>query len=197
MKKEHIFKSTSFKELINHAIAFLEGTPVESLPPSTRFSGSGVYVLYYFGNCKVYEGIYGEPHLPIYVGKAVPPGWRQARMRSDENDGSLFRRLSEHARNIASTDNLSLSDFRCRFILFAYDESDLVGTVEAALIRKYNPLWNSFIDGFGNHDPGSGRYDQAKSEWDVLHPGREWANRLRGVSPKSENILKKIKNYKR
>ena len=74
------------------------------------------------------------------------------------------------------------------------DESSMITIVEAALIRKYRPLWNAVIDGFGNHDPGSGRYDQAKSEWDVLHPGRTWAEKLRGKSPELEGIKAKIKN---
>jgi len=74
-------------------------------------------------------------------------------------------------------------------------ESNLIGTVEAALIRLYKPLWNSVIDGFGNHDPGKGRYEQAKSEWDVIHPGRNWAKRLRGQSPNIYDILIKIENY--
>lgn len=74
-------------------------------------------------------------------------------------------------------------------------ESDLIVPVEAELIRKYRPVWNMIIDGFGNHNPGAGRYDQAKSEWDILHPGRDWANRLKGKSPLLENIVIKIKKY--
>jgi hypothetical protein len=72
-------------------------------------------------------------------------------------------------------------------------ESDLVVPVEAELIRRYAPLWNTVIDGFGNHDPGRGRYDQAKSEWDVLHPGRPWAERLRGESPSLVQVMDKIR----
>jgi hypothetical protein len=71
-------------------------------------------------------------------------------------------------------------------------ESDLIGPVEAELIRRYKPLWNTVVDGFGNHDPGSGRYDQARSEWDVLHPGRPWAERLTGASPQVNDILDRI-----
>ena len=71
-------------------------------------------------------------------------------------------------------------------------ESDLIVPVEAEMIRRYTPLWNSVVDGFGNHDPGSGRYNQAKSEWDVLHPGRSWAERLTGESPRLEEVLRKI-----
>lgn len=71
-------------------------------------------------------------------------------------------------------------------------ESDLVVPVEAELIRRYVPLWNSIIDGFGNHDPGSGRYNQAKSEWDVLHLGRLWAEKLTGESPGFEEVIDKV-----
>jgi hypothetical protein len=71
-------------------------------------------------------------------------------------------------------------------------EADLIIPVEAALIRKHRPLWNAVIDGFGNHDPGKGRYDQARSEWDVLLPGRPWADRLTGQPPSLEEVLKKI-----
>lgn len=72
-------------------------------------------------------------------------------------------------------------------------ESDLVVPVEAELIRQYTPLWNTVIDGFGNHDPGSGRYNQARSEWDVLHPGRPWAKRLTGTSPVRKDVIEKVR----
>ena len=75
-------------------------------------------------------------------------------------------------------------------------ESDLVVPVEAELIHRYRPLWNCVVDGFGNHDPGKGRYNQARSEWDVLHPGRPWADRLTGKSPRMKDILAKIERSK-
>jgi Eco29kI restriction endonuclease. len=65
-------------------------------------------------------------------------------------------------------------------------ESNLIGTVEAGLIRYYTPIWNTLVDGFGNHDPGKGRYNQAKSDWDVLHAGRPWADRLKQSKSLSE-----------
>ena len=65
--------------------------------------------------------------------------------------------------------------------------------VESTLIRKHHPLWNSIVDGFGNHDPGRGRYNQARSEWDVLHPGRPWADRLMGEPPSLEEVIEKVK----
>jgi len=167
--EKHLFKSDSFQELINEAISFFCSTPMESLPPD-------------------------EPEIPIYVGKAVLPEWRQGRTTTKENEPALYRRLKEHSRSISTANNLDLDDFYYRFMVFSLADSDLIGAVEAALIRKYQPLWNSLIDGFGNHDPGKGRYEQAKSEWDVLHSGREWANRLKGKSPKMNEILRKIKN---
>ena len=71
----------------------------------------------------------------------------------------------------------------------------MIGTVEASLIRLYMPIWNCCIDGFGNHDPGSGRYNQAMSDWDILHPGRPWAKRLRGEHPTQIEISEKALSY--
>lgn len=123
------------------------------------------------------------------------PGWRQGRDAIKENEPALYRRLNEHARSINSVKNLETSDILCRFIVLKSQEADLISTVEAAMTRKYNPLWNSHIDGFGNHDPGRGRYEQARSEWDVLHPGRVWADRLQGIPPAKEKIIQKVELY--
>ena len=73
--------------------------------------------------------------------------------------------------------------------------SSLIGTVEAALIRLYTPLWNSSIDGFGNHDPGKGRYNQAKSDWDVFHPGRKWADKCQGRHSTELKVKENIATY--
>lgn len=194
--EDHIFKSESFLELINEAVEFMIKTPMESLAPSVKFDGAGVYALYYSGNFPMYKKIFSKnKDLPIYVGKAVLPGWRQGRSAHKEKDSALYRRLSEHARSIDAAENLDLKDFTCRFIVLLNQQADLISTVEAALTRRYNPLWNSHIDGFGNHDPGKGRYEQAKSEWDVLHPGRIWAGRLKGTPPDDNKIEEKIGAY--
>jgi hypothetical protein len=74
-------------------------------------------------------------------------------------------------------------------------ESDLIGTVEAALIRHYLPLWNTVIDGFGNHDPGKGRYEQAKSDWDVCHPGRAWADKCMGTPKQKASLIQLINSF--
>lgn len=80
-------------------------------------------------------------------------------------------------------------------MIFEDAGSDMIGTIEAALIKLNRPLWNSSLDGFGNHDPGKGRYEQARSDWDVIHPGRPWADKCNGISRKRNAIVEEIKNH--
>ena len=196
-RSKHVFHSDAFSEIIKDTIRFFNGTPVHLLPPPESFIGAGVYALYYIGESPYYKRLYELNRLsfvqPIYVGKAVPRGWRQARVHEVSNE--LYSRLTDHHNSINQVGNLKIEDFRCRFMILEDASVDLIGTVEAALIRQYTPIWNSCIDGFGNHDPGSGRYDQAKSDWDILHPGRKWANRLRGNHPSENEIITKAENY--
>ncbi len=55
----------------------------------------------------------------------------------------------------------------------------------------FSPLWNQILDGFGNH-PGAGRYNQQRSSWDGIHPGRPWAKRLKPNSRSKEEVLEVI-----
>lgn len=194
----HVFHSPQFQSVVDEAIRFFTSTPVHRLPPPDRFIGTGVYGLYYVGEFELYSKIADLNQEacvhPIYVGKAVPPGWRTARATASEAP-ILYQRLREHIRSIQQAANLQVSDFRCQFMILGGVESDLVVPVEAELIRRCRPLWNSVIDGFGNHDPGSGRYNQARSEWDVLHPGRLWAARLTGESPRLEDVEAKVQQF--
>lgn len=192
------FKSPQLKDVLSSAVDFFSSSPLLELPPDFRFSGPGVYGLYYFGDFELYNKIShlnnNGNYLPIYVGKAVPPGWRTARVLST-GDQVLYGRLREHFRSIDQCLNLTTDDFKCKFVIMNNIESQLIVPLEAELIRKYTPLWNSFVDGFGNHDPGKGRYEQAKSEWDIIHPGRIWADRLKGTSPLRGDIYSKINSY--
>jgi Eco29kI restriction endonuclease. len=194
--KQHRFFSPKFRSVVDDAAKFFDMTPRIKLPPPSRFQGSGVYALYYSGDFSHYQALSDlfadGSEIPIYVGKAVPPGWRTARSTA-LGSPDLFRRLNEHAKSIQQTSNLKIEHFTCRFIILAEQEGDLVVPLEAKLIRLYKPLWNNAVDGFGNHDPGSGRDNQAKSEWDVLHKGRNWATRLKGSSPKKSKIIAKVK----
>ena len=82
---------------------------------------------------------------------------------------------------------LRLEDFRCRYLVA---DDIWVPLAEALLIGHYRPVWNVLIDGFGNHDPGKGRGDQARSSWDMLHPGRAWAAK-RPATKKDANQLRR------
>ncbi len=196
----HTFRSPKFESVVQEAVKFFTTTPIHPLPPASRFVSGGVYALYYVGDFKLYRPITAlnrkSLSQPIYVGKAVPPGWRTARAVERAEVTTLYTRLCQHARTIAQVKSLEISSFRTRFMILGGVESDLVVPIEAALIRKFKPLWNTSVDGFGNHDPGKGRYNQARSEWDVLHPGRTWAERLTGTSPRLKNIIAKIKSFK-
>jgi hypothetical protein len=200
-RAEHIYKNEAFEEIIKDAVRFFNGTPVLALPISEKFSGTGVYALYCTGK-KAHYNKFSELNrlaynYPIYIGKAVPEGWRQSRVSCAANLGSakLYYRLLDHVKSIKSVDNLSIEDFSCRFMILEGVSSDMIGTVEAALIKLNKPLWNSVVDGFGNHDPGSGRYEQAKSDWDVIHHGRKWAVKCMGKPRTSKMILKDIGKY--
>jgi hypothetical protein len=191
-----IFTSSEFSGVIEEAVNFHVATPVHSLPPESRFLGAGVYAIYYVGDFEHYsilaKATEANWQTPIYIGKAVPSGWRASRANADANEPKLWQRLREHAGSVTAAGNLDIDDFRCRYMVLRGLEADLISAVEAALIRRYTPLWNCTADGFGNHTPGEGRFDQSKSEWDVLHPGREWANRCRGVPPTEDSIVRKI-----
>ncbi len=198
-RRKHVYKNDAFAELVKDAIRFFNGTPVHTLPPPESFLGTGVYALYYTGRFPLYKR-YAELNrlsygYPIYVGKAVPKGWRQARSSDNALNQSreLIGRLREHSRSITLGAGLSLEDFMCRFVIFEDVGSDMISTIEAALIKLSLPLWNTAVDGFGNHDPGSGRYEQAKSDWDVIHEGRAWANKCNGAHAEKSAIVSKIR----
>ena len=200
-RNKHTYKSEVFVELVKDAVRFFNGTPVHTLPPPETFLGTGVYALYYIGQNPLYRK-YAELNrlayiYPIYVGKAVPKGWRQSRISGSTQNQSreLHNRLREHSRSITVGAELLLEEFMCRFVIFEDEASDMIGTIEAALIKLNQPLWNVAIDGFGNHDPGRGRYEQAKSDWDVIHLGRPWAERCNGKHQEKSVIVANIENY--
>ncbi len=153
------------------------------LPPSARFIAAGVYAIYYRGYFEHYasmgaqnRGQDGKSDLPIYVGKAVPKGARKGGLGFDASMGTVLSdRLKEHAESIGAAKNLEIDDFFCRFL--AVDDI-WIPLGESLLIEMFSPLWNRCIDGFGNHDPGAGRYQGKMPSWDVLHPGHPWAARL-------------------
>ena len=165
---------------VSVADALLQRDPVRL--PSDRFDGAGVYAIYYTGDFEPYKTIaeanrQNQFRQPIYVGKAVPAGRRKGGLDTIEHVGPvLWDRMREHAKSIDQASNLNLSDFWGRHLVV---DDIWIPLGESLLIDRFSPVWNRLIDGFGNHDPGSGRRNQARSRWDVLHPGRPWADRLR------------------
>jgi len=192
--ENRLFESNQFSALIESVSLQISKTAKVSLPPDIQFSGSGVYIIYYSGEFPGYE-LNRNFDRAIYVGKAVPPGWRTARGEAPKASFALYGRLREHAKSISCAVNLSLEDFSCRYLVFGEGAVGMISTVESALISSLRPVWNSGIDGFGNHDPGKGRYGQAKSDWDVLHPGRPWVSKLVGESRSESEVLGKLKSF--
>ena len=179
------------------ARALLE-RPFNTLPPSEAFEGAGIYAIYYNGEFGPYGSIapgqhVGTPETPVYVGEAVPAGARKGGFGPSVNLGRVLHiRLRQHARSIEDANNLILADFSCRFLVV---DDIWIPLGEALLIERFSPLWNTVITGFGNHDPGKGRYNQERSAWDVVHPGRGWADRCAAYHRTSDDLLLSISDY--
>ena len=179
------------------ADAMLSG-PIFPLGGLESFNGAGIYAIYYTGDFEAYTPLSaknkdGEFNMPIYVGKAVPPGARKGNFGLDSEPGpSLYKRLQEHAESIATVENLRIEDFFSRFLVV---DDIWIPLGESLLIAKFSPVWNKLIDGFGNHDPGKGRYEGARPKWDTLHPGRNWANKCATRAESVEQIIQEIQAY--
>ncbi len=154
-------------------------SPSQPLGELKRFSGAGIYAIYYAGPHPAYTALaqanLAGDRIPIYVGKAVPKGARLgSSLDVTSATAALCRRLAEHAESIRATADLDVADFRCKYLVV---DDIWIPLGESLLIAKFSPVWNCAIDGFGNHDPGGGRYQGQRPRWDVLHPGRAWAAR--------------------
>jgi hypothetical protein len=170
---------------IADAIFKKEVFPLKELSP---FNGAGIYAIYYKGDFLLYKDISEKNKKefvqPIYAGKAIPEGGRKGGLGLDVPVGEyLYKRLNEHRKSIEAAENLNIADFYCRFLVV---DDIWIPLGESLLIEKTKPLWNVAVDGFGNHDPGSGRYNQQISSWDTIHPGRQWTKKLQPGKPKEE-----------
>jgi hypothetical protein len=170
---------------------------VGPLPPNAAFVGAGVYAIYYTGDFGGYRYLAERNQndryeLPIYVGRAVPPGARKGGFGLGTAPGNvLFNRLRQHANTILQTD-LRLPDFSCRYLVA---EDIWIPLGENLLIERFKPLWNVLIEGFGIHDPGAGRMRQVRSKWDTLHPGRAFAMDLPPNPRTSEELERTIADF--
>lgn len=186
------YNPLSVDELGRNAVRALMDYPCEALPPSDRFPGAGVYTIHYHGRFPAYQEI--PEGAPIYVGKADPPGKRQGAANRQTDEPALHGRLRQHANTISQAENLDPGDFCCRWLLLAPVWIELT---EQVLIDQYRPVWNVIVDGFGIHAPGKGRGRQARSRWDTLHPGRDFANLLPDRDENTEAIVSAIADHLR
>lgn len=181
---------------VAEALLTKEVHPLGDLPV---FEGAGIYAIYYTGDFASYAqvsrlNVDGKFMLPIYVGKAVPPGARMGASLELAAGKVLHKRLKEHAESIKAAENLDINDFHCRFLVV---DDIWIPLGESLIIARFTPVWNSLIDGFGNHNPGKGRHAGMRPRWDVLHPGREWAMRLAERPETQAQIAQDAETYLR
>ena len=175
--------------------------PVRPLADIPRFEGAGIYVIYYKGPFEAYLPIaqanVEEAHWPIYIGKAIPSGGRKgASLTASARGTPLYSRLADHRDSIADVEagsgNLSVADFEARYLIV---DDIWIPLGESLLIARFRPIWNTVLDGFGNHDPGNGRYSGLRPLWDHLHPGRSWAVKCAARSETAADINTRIGEY--
>lgn len=173
-----------------------EATPLGDVP---SFPGAGVYEIYYRGDFDAYAHLADLNReswaYPIYVGKAIPKGGRRGLEALDhDSSNALVSRIREHATSVRSATNLELRDFAVRWLVV---QDIWIALGESALIRRYTPVWNALLDGFGNHDPGSGRAKGVRTRWDTLHPGRRFASKYPERNETSVDIAQDVVEYLR
>ncbi|MBZ5737521.1 Eco29kI family restriction endonuclease [Nocardioides mangrovi] len=188
-------------ENLGHSVenALLDSTPTR-MDQMSRFTGAGVYAIYYTGDAAPYEtlGAVNQREafeVPIYVGKAVPKGSRKGVEVATASGGTaLSSRLKQHANSIVSAENLYIEDFYARWLV---TQEIWIPLGESLMIGRFAPVWNSIVDGFGNHDPGVGRRAGTVSRWDVLHPGRAWAEHFKTRNETRADIEADVREYLR
>lgn len=171
--------------------------PLGELP---AIDGAGVYAIYYRGKFPAYRRLAqinrDECTVPIYVGKAIPAGARKGggKADSDAPSKSLVGRLRDHAKSVQAANDLDIRDFMCRYLVV---DDIWIPLGESLLIARFAPVWNSLVDGFGNHTPGKGRFEGMRPRWDVLHPGRAWADKCAQRTETFDEIVRDVENYLR
>jgi hypothetical protein len=172
--------------------------PVAPLSTRGDLPGAGVYALYYVGDFPPYEPVASKNRgdafeQPIYVGKAVPKGARKGGLSYDASKGRALRdRLRKHANSIQDAAHLELADFYFRSLVV---DDIWIPLGENMMIEQFKPIWNIVIDGFGNNDPGARRATQYRSPWDVLHPGRAFAEKLADGATTPETVTRRLADY--
>lgn len=191
----YVFDLTN-PQIVGEVIVYkLEQQPRVDLLELARFYGSGVYALYYRGSFSAYEAI-TDTEVPIYVGMKGP---KVKNADTPRKQGiALYERITEHLnRSIAKADStLNVADFQCRYLVV---QSGWEAAAEEFLIRRYLPVWNnqaSVCSGLGKHGDqpkvkkaGEPAGREEKSDWDILHPGRPWAQQQVSRSGATSTVI--------
>lgn len=167
------------KRVLGASIAeVLLTTPVYPLSQAFPLRGPGVYAIYYRGSRfapyapLAQQNANGKAVWPIYVGQALPSGGRRG-IETASDDSALRSRLLKHGRSIAAaTSDFDIEDFSYRALVM---DDAFIRLAETSLLVLYKPIWNNYVDGFGNNAPGAGREASKRSRWDTLHGGRTQA----------------------
>ncbi|MDK4233673.1 Eco29kI family restriction endonuclease [Corynebacterium accolens] len=188
-----VFDPLSYENLGASIARALEEQPLELLDELPKFDGAGIYALYYSG--------FFEPYRPlaeinrktpgtwaIYIGKAEADATRKGDPTTapSEVGAKLWKRLQNHKKSITAAENIDVRDFFVRRLVVS---PTWVPLAESIALRLHHPVWNTVLDGLGNHDPGKGRYAGMKPRWDHLHPGRSWASKLQEPRPETQQEL--------
>jgi hypothetical protein len=141
------------------------------LPLAHGFAGPGVYALYYVGHHPAYKKLRaldkGKCRYPVYIGKAAGENAKQGFRVTTTNEKKLYGRIGQHVKSIQQTKNLSIADFRCRYLVL---NDAYIALAESVMIRLFRPPWNGMS--LGSNPVGTPRMSGKESLWDSLHPGR-------------------------
>lgn len=197
MENAPLFNPLDKRNLGKSVVDALLTSVEKPLASIENFIGAGVYAIYYRGEFSHYAPLSAlnrsTGNFPIYIGKAIPKGGRKGTALDASLDSiALSKRLQEHAASIMAVPSLAIQDFSYRSLIV----DDIWITLgEAFVIQQFQPLWNQVVEGFGNHDPGAGRYSGKRPLWDELHPGRSWATRCQPSKVTVAELLAKVDHY--
>ncbi|SFI52770.1 Eco29kI family restriction endonuclease [Caulobacter sp. UNC279MFTsu5.1] len=151
------------------AVELLE-QPTGRFPLTERFTGAGIYALYYHGELPGYAALTaldaGRKLYPVYIGSAVREKAKQGFTSRPSVERRVYGRLRSHQSSIGQA-GLNPADFSYRYLIL---NDAYITLAESVLIAVFRPIWNGL--GFGSNGVGGVRIDGKASLWDGLHAGR-------------------------
>ncbi len=201
MKQPEFFNPLSFtalSESLERALMRSELYPMTTVQDES-FPGYGIYALFYQGDFPAYHRLSEQNRKnpgswPIYIGVSSPKTQKGTQWKAEDVDniqtnlkGGLSERVKHHAKSISEATNLDINDFQCKLLTLSFIWAPVA---ESAMIAAYEPIWNSYLRGFGNHSQGKGRDNGKQTLWDTLHPGRK----MNGIknSKSADDLAKEV-----